>query len=389
MLDEFAGKRITIMGLGRFGGGLGVTRWLADRGTRLTVTDLADEQALAGPLAELADPIEHGTVTLHLGGHERADFTGCDLVIANPAVPRPWENEYLQAARSAGVPITTEIRLLIERLNRQRLIGVTGTAGKSTTAAMIHHILSRAGQQAHLGGNIGGSLLQHLGEIRPGDWVVLELSSAMLYWLGAGVGYETAAGLSPHVAVLTNIEPNHIDWHGCFEHYEQSKRNIFAFQQTGDHRIIGDECADPPAAIPLKIPGRHNQHNAAMAMAAVQRAAGLGPDAAAPLLADFPGLPHRLQLAAEHGGMRFYDDSKATTPAATVLAVDSFERPGRIHLIAGGYDKKIDLTPIADLAGDLAGLYTIGARGAPWPRRPATAPRPSIVRRSTGPWRWR
>ena len=363
MLEEFTGKRITIMGLGRFGGGLGVARWLAGRGGRLTVTDLADRQALAGPLTELADLIDSGTVTLHLGGHERADFTGCDLVIANPAVPRPWENEYLQAARSAGVPITTEIRLLIERLDRRRVIGVTGTAGKSTTAAMIHHALSRAGRRSHLGGNIGGSLLEHLGEIRPADWVVLELSSAMLYWLGAGIGSETAEGFSPRVAVLTNIAPNHIDWHGCLEHYEQSKANIFAFQQPGDRRIVGDECTDPPAPIPLKIPGRHNQRNAVMALAAVQRAAGPGPHEAAGLLADFSGLPHRLQLVAEHAGMRFYDDSKATTPTATVLAVDSFEHPDRVHLIAGGYDKRIDLTSIADLAGELAGLYTIGATG--------------------------
>jgi UDP-N-acetylmuramoylalanine--D-glutamate ligase len=327
------------------------------------VTDLAGGQALAGPLAELVDLIERGTVTLHLGGHETADFTGCDLVVANPAVPRPWENEHLNAARSAGVPITTEIRLLIERLDRRRVIGVTGTAGKSTTAAMIHHILRRTGRRAHLGGNIGGSLLQHLGEIRPGDWVVLELSSAMLYWLGAGVGHEDAAGFSPHVAVLTNIAPNHVDWHGCLEHYEQSKGNIFAFQQPGDRRIIGEECADPPAAIPLNIPGRHNQRNAAMALAAVRQAVEIPPGQAAGLLADFPGLPHRLRLVAEHGTMRFYDDSKATTPAATVLAVESFEHRGRVHLIAGGYDKKIDLAPIAELAGGLAGLYTIGATG--------------------------
>ncbi|MDY7108219.1 MAG: UDP-N-acetylmuramoyl-L-alanine--D-glutamate ligase [Planctomycetota bacterium] len=363
MLDEMTGARITVMGLGRFGGGAGAARWLAERGARVRVTDLASREILAGPLGELADLIDCGSITLRLGGHEEADFAGCDLVVANPAVPRPWENAYLRTAREAGAPITTEIRLLLERLDRRRVIGITGTAGKSTTAAMIHHVLTRAGHRSHLGGNIGGSLLNRLDEIHGNDRVVLELSSAMLYWLGAGVGYEDAAGISPHVAVLTNLAPNHLDWHGSFEHYAQSKRNIFAFQTEGDHAVVGDEVPDPAAPIDLKVPGPHNQRNAAIAIAAVERAIGMTAEEAAPLLADFAGLPHRLRLVAEHDGLRFYDDSKATTPEATVLAVRSFPQPQRVHLIAGGYDKQIDLTPIADLADRLAGLYTIGATG--------------------------
>src|SRR4030095_5631025 len=110
-------------------------------------------------------------------------FTECDLVIANPAVPKPWDNQYLHAAQSAGVPVTTEIRLLTERINRDRAIAVAGSAGKSTTTAMIHHILANAGLRAHLGGNIGGSLLNSLSELHRDDWIVLEVCSAMLYWL--------------------------------------------------------------------------------------------------------------------------------------------------------------------------------------------------------------
>ena len=156
MSGEFDGRRVTVMGLGRFGGGSGVARWLAGQGARVVATDLQTESQLGSSLDELADHIRRGAITLRLGGHEQRDFTDCDLVVVNPAVPAPWANPHLVAARA---PMTTEIRLLVERLERRRVIGVTGTAGKSTTAAMVHHVLCGAGLTAHLGGNIGGTLL--------------------------------------------------------------------------------------------------------------------------------------------------------------------------------------------------------------------------------------
>jgi UDP-N-acetylmuramoylalanine--D-glutamate ligase len=363
MTGEFARRLVTVMGLGRFGGGIGVTRWLAGRGAEVIVTDLADADALAPALAAIADLVDDGAVRLRLGGHRVDDFTGCDLVVANPAVPRPWENDLLRAAAVAGVPVTTEIRLLVERLSRDRIIGVTGTAGKSTTTAMIHHVLEGAGLRAHRGGNIGGSLLGRLDEVGPDDRVVLELSSFMLHWLGAGAGAPDAAGFSPHVAVWTNLAPNHLDWHGSHEHYERSKRNIFAAQRAGDHAIRGDELEDAGGAIPLLVPGAHNRRNAITALAAVHAATGLPPHETAPRLGDFTGLPHRLRLVAEHVGRRFYDDSKSTTPEAAVLAVAAFPEAERVHLIAGGYDKGADLGGIADMAPRLGGLYTIGATG--------------------------
>ncbi|MHC4766772.1 MAG: Mur ligase family protein [Planctomycetota bacterium] len=363
MENDLRGLRVTVMGLGRFGGGAGVARWLAEQGARVVVTDLLDAQSLAGSLEPLTGLVAHGAIELHLSGHDERDFTACDLVVANPAVSRPWENRYLRAAVAAGVVVTTEIRLLVERLDRRRVIGVTGTAGKSTTTAMIHHILTRAGLPSHLGGNIGGSLLDTLNVIGPDHWVVLELSSAMLYWLGEHAsGSCGRAAWSPHVAAITNLRPNHLDWHGTLEHYAECKRGIFMYQALGDTALDGADLQEGPP-IRLAIPGRHNQANARLAVAAACAAAGLDRAQAAETLCDFGGLAHRLQLVAEHGDLRFYNDSKATTPQATCLAVDAFDDASAVHVLAGGYDKRIDLSAIVELAPRVAGLYTIGTTG--------------------------
>lgn len=351
------------MGLGRFGGGVGVSRWLVDQGAKVTITDLLEESELADSLEQISDLVASGSVKLCLGEHIETDFTNCDLVIANPAIPKPWENKFLIAATKANVPITTEIRLLVEQLDRSHTIAITGTAGKSTIAAMIHHILSHRKIKSHFGGNIGGSLLGDLDKINPSDWIVLELSSAMLYWLGEDVGYKGAAGWSPHIAALTNIQENHIDWHGTFEHYQQCKQNIFAYQQESDHALIGDDLSYPDIQIKLSIPGIHNKRNAQLAVATACAATEINKTDAVSCLKNFAGLPHRLQLAKSCDGQRFYNDSKSTTPQATILAVESFDEPEKIHLIAGGYDRGSDLSAIAQLSSKLAGLYTIGDTG--------------------------
>lgn len=378
---EFKDKLVTVMGLGRFGGGVGVTRWLASQGARVIVTDLEPQERLATAVEELRPLVDSGRVTLRLGGHRIEDFTGCDVVIANPAVPAPWNNPFLNAARSAGVSITTEIAEAVKRIpNQRRTIAITGSNGKSTTSAMIHHILRSAGYESHFGGNIGGSLVGELSSASRDSWVVLELSSFMLHWL-SGTGSPATDAWHPHVAVVTNFAPNHLDWHGDLDHYRRSKQAILP-QTPGSVAVLGEtarswetapavrriEMPDEPAIDGLMVPGIHNRRNAAMAVATVL-AAGTEIDekAATKSVQTFAGLPHRLQLVAmkpdASGSVRFYNDSKSTTPEATLLAVAAFPDSNQIHLIAGGYDKHADLTPIASLAPRLAGLYTIGATG--------------------------
>ena len=336
------------MGLGAFGGGEGVAAWLLEQDANVTITDLRDKSALAGPL----DRLDTDRCRLVLGRHDEADFAHADLIIVNPAVPRPWQNPFLQVAREAGVPLSSEIRLLVERVDRTRCIGVTGTNGKSTTAAMTSHLLCTAGIDARLGGNIGGSLLCELNSINEDTWLVLELSSAQLYWL------DQSPSWSPAIAGITNIAANHLDWHGDENHYRHCKEVVHRHQLENERCIRGETC--PNYSGSLRLPGKHNLLNAAMAVSLAQ---SVDPTIDGSTLSSFRGLPHRLCPLGDTCPPRFFDDSKSTTPEATLLAVASFPEPARIHLIAGGYDKGVSLAPISALGGTLAGLYTIGDTG--------------------------
>lgn len=373
---SFESKRVTVMGLGRFGGGIGAARFLAEQGADVLVTDMAEEAKLGESLEAIRDLTSKGVVKLRLGGHNVADFTDTDMVVASPAVPTPWANRFLNAARAARVPVTTEVLLLIDRLpDRARVVGITGSAGKSTTSALIHHILLECGEDAVLGGNIGGSLLTGLDRIRPTTWVVLELSSAMLSWI---------TGFSPRVGVCTNLVENHVDWHGSLEHYRSSKQRLFAWQEAGDVAVLGPGVADWPlregverrvvgakaSVAEMAIPGAHNAWNGRVAVeAAMALVPTLNQQRAQDAARSFRGLAHRLERVCDVGGVAYFNDSKSTTPQSTMLAVAAFAGDGvanrarPVHLIVGGYDKKADLTPIAELARSVAGLYTIGKTG--------------------------
>lgn len=371
------------MGLGRFGGGAGAARYLVNCGARVTVTDLQDPQQLAESIAAL----DGLPIVWQLGGHREDDFRQADLVVVNPAVPPAAP--MLQIARQAGVPLTSELNLFIENCPAP-IIAVTGTAGKSTTSTLLHLALERR-HRTFFGGNIGRSLLADLPQIGPGDRVLLEISSFQL---------EDAArlGWSPSIAVLTNLSPNHLDHHGTMANYIAAKQNILRCQTADDFAILpahdgeirkwaaltaarvlwydvrqrtpatttaddspadgawrqGDriflrfdgqtESVTPAEA--LTLPGEHNVANF-MAAALAARAAGVPLDETARATVDFQGLPHRLQLVAESGGVRYYNDSKATTPSAANVALESFPRE-RLIAIVGGYDKKIDLAPLVD-----------------------------------------
>ncbi len=375
MIDDWHGRRVTVMGLGRFGGGVGVSRWLAERGATVTVTDQAPAEALAPSLDELRDL----DLTLHLGGHRESDFHETDLVVVNPAV-KPT-SPYLQVAELVGVPVTTEINLFAERCPA-RVVGVTGSVGKSTTTAMIGQVLAHCAQvtenapRVWVGGNIGRSLLGILEQIRDADVVVLELSSFQLE-------RTTLVSWSPHVAVITNLTPNHLDWHGDLAAYAAAKLNIARHQDPARDVVIlgptlGEEARhltaeghrvwqfdlddDTPLvrtatdkqrwpALQLSVPGRHNRENAAAALA-VAHALAVPTDAALAALGEFEALPHRLQRVAERAGVTYFDDSKSTTPEAALTALAAFDTP--LLLILGGYDKGSDLAPLAAVAAGRA-----------------------------------
>ena len=353
------------MGLGRFGGGVGLTQFLVERGARVLVTDLAP----ADQLRDSLEQIRRLPVKLRLGEHRVSDFVDTDLVVVNPAVD-PRGNPFIAAARHAGVPCTSEIRLLTQYLpSRRRTIGITGTAGKSTVVAMIGHVLAKAlgADRVRVGGNIGGSLLGRLDQLRPHDWVVLELSSFMLEGLAED-------HWSPHVAVVTNVFPNHLDRYDSFAEYVAAKRAILEYQQPDDVAVLDWSVADWPVAgrkivveapappRDLLVPGDHNQRNAALAERAADQALTTPTDLSQ-ALTDFPGLPHRLQFVAEHNGVRYFNDSKSTTPEAAILAIRSFA-PGSVHVILGGYDKGADLHELAHCAANhCPAIYTIGTTG--------------------------
>ena len=363
-LRSLAGLRVLVVGLGRFGGGVGVTRWLAQQGANVTVTDQAGCEALAESVTAVADL----GVTLHLGRHDPRDLDSADLVIVNPAVDKARATLFHEIVQRK-IPWTTELNLFCERCPG-RVIGVTGTYGKSTTCAMLAAVLAacqRTGDAGYtgvnLGGNIGRSLLPELDAIRPTDLVVLEMSNAQLEDL-------PRISWAPEVVAVVNVSPHHLDRYSAYVEYVAAKLNIIGPPEvtklivlgefdSGAERLLHESVGstsdrlvrvnrpDPP--LELRVPGDHNQANAACVLA-VCHYLRLDEMVVLDALKSFAGLPHRLEHVGRFDGVDYYNDSKSTSPLATITAVNAMKQP--IVAIVGGQDKHV---PLSDCAAALVG----------------------------------
>ena len=307
----------------------------------------------ASPDIETGRLAEAG-VELHLGTEEESLLDRAETLIKSPGVP--GETPLVEAARARGIPVWSELELGA-RLLGNPIVGVTGTNGKTTTSELLGVMLG-----APVAGNVGRALCDLDGRIEPGEVVVCEVSSFQL---------EDIHEFRPHVAVLLNLEPDHLDRHGSIDAYRAAKLRIFENQGEGDvavvpvgfddipgrARRIEFEPSDELPAEP-RIPGAHNRENAAAATAAAQ-ALGIDDVRIAETLETFPGVAHRLEHVAEAGGVRFVNDSKATNTAAARRAVAAYDGP--LHMILGGRGKGESYAELAlDMAGRVRRAYLIG-----------------------------
>jgi UDP-N-acetylmuramoylalanine--D-glutamate ligase len=278
---------------------------------------------------------------------DRALLDGVELLVKSPGVPR--DAPLVAEAARRDVPIWSEVELGY-RLLEPRLVGVTGTNGKTTTAELLGVMLD-----APVAGNVGRALSELDGRIEPGALVVCELSSFQL---------EDVHELACEVAVLLNLEPDHLDRYESFEGYRGAKLRIFERAETKivprDLGLEGIEFAgDDPLPAEPRIPGAHNRENAAAATAAA-RSLGISDEVIAEALRTFPGVPHRLELVRELGGVRYVNDSKATNVAAALKALAAYEHDP-VHLILGGSRKGEDFAPLAAAIGpNVKSVHVIG-----------------------------
>ena len=355
----FNDKNVVVMGLGRFGGGVDSALFAAKAGAHVLVTDLASD-------AELVDSLEAlkgVSVRYHLGEHCEDDFAGADVLIVNPAVPP--DNRYIQIAQKAGALVTSQMEIFFQFCPAP-IVGITGANGKSTTTSLTAHLLQAGSRKVWLGGNIGHQpLLDTVGQIDKNDIIVLEISNFQLEQLAR-------IQAAPHIALITNLTANHIDRHGTFEEYCRVKEGIFKYQRCDpnspavsifnaedsithawyqkylnepgrDSLTFNADDVPREYAEVYQLPGRANRSNLAAALVIVS-CFDTSPSAIADAIATFKGLPNRCQFIAETGGVRWYDDSKATTPVSTMAALNGIDEPK--ILIAGGYDKQISFAEL-------------------------------------------
>ncbi len=343
------------MGLGLLGRGVGDAEFLAQCGAQIIVTDKKTETELTESVAKLK---KYPNVAFHLGGHNIADFTDTDLVMKAGGVS--LDSPEIAAARKAGVPVVMSTALFAKyaREAGATIVGVTGTRGKTTVAHMMYRSLIRANKRTVLGGNVRGvSTLAMLPQVKTGDIAVLELDSWQLQGFGE-------LKISPHIAVFTNLMPDHLNYYSSEDAYFSDKANIFRFQQNqhGDALLVGRSVyeqvrkAKPPVEpvvpqnIPdewtLKVVGKHNRENASFAATAL-RALDLSDNEIKTGLESFEGVEGRLQFVREVNGIKIYNDNNASTPEATIAALRALKGAGALTLIVGGTDKHVALDGLA------------------------------------------
>lgn len=372
--EYFRGKKITVMGLGLLGRGVGDARYLAECGAELIVTDLKTREQLAESVAQLES---FSNITFVLGEHRLKDFNNCDLVLKAAGVP--LDSIYIAEAKKNTIPVRMSADLFAE-ISGVSVIGVTGTRGKSTVAYMAYEILKAAEKSVLLGGNIRGvSNLALLNEATPRHIAVMELDS----WQCQGWG---EASMSPHIAVFTTFYQDHLNYyHNDLGAYLDDKANIFLYQKPEDTLVLGKQCAPIiidtygekivskiliadelklPDTWVLRIPGLHNRYNAALALAAA-RALEIPDEVSRCALESFSGVPGRLELIADKKGVKIYNDTNATTPEATLAALsalnDGFTKS--IILIMGGADKGLDMDALTAKLPELKQVVLLAGTG--------------------------
>jgi len=350
----FAGKRYAVLGLARTG--LSVVDYLWNSSASVVAWDDREEaREQVQDKATLADPLD-------------MDLTKFEGVVVSPGVPIN-RHPIAQKAREAGVPLIGDIELFAQaraELPPHKVVGITGTNGKSTTTALIHHIIQTAGIPTRLGGNIGKPILGEQ-ELEEGGVYVLELSSFQI---------DLTQSLDCDVAILLNITPDHLDRYDGFDAYAASKARLFAMQSADHAKIIAIDDA-PSQAIAAEasgavmqisaggcmdqsnwpaLQGPHNAQNSIAAMSAARRL-GIGEEAIEQALRTFPGLPHRMERVGDRDGVLFVNDSKATNPTSTAPALAAYPA---VHWILGGRAKADDLDACEPHFGHVRAAYTVG-----------------------------
>lgn len=395
-LSGFTGKRVTVMGLGVLGGGAGIARYLAEHGAIVTVTDMRDATALGDSLNSLREL----PITFHLGGHRMDDFRAgaADIVVRNPGVP--MTSPYLKTARDDRIRVEMEMSLFF-RICPAPILGVTGTKGKTTVSALTGEILRHWKSDTLLAGNMGLSAMMELDRLDTKTPVAIELSSFQIEALNEH-------HLSPHVAVLTNISEDHLDRYESFEQYaatklglthamrsndvvvyniddervrdveHQTRARLFPFGlndpgidgawESAEHLLVrnGDKEERFQRSSVLGLSGDHGTGNALAAIAGAH-VYGAPAEAIARGLESFNGVPNRLEEVVTVDGVRYVNDTSATAPAAAIAGIRVLApRASRLHLIAGGADKRTDLRPLADaMRESRASVYLLEGTATP------------------------